>query len=74
MQALNLQQENTPVKYAFSFLGTKLTQCQYVMNLSKLFKFLQLEGSTIEEQGLLFLDKARDNPNWPQECIMSCHF
>ena len=59
-----------PVSYAFSFLNTDLTRYQYTLHLSKLFQFLQLLGSTLEEQGQAFLDKARADPDWAQEGIM----
>jgi len=47
-------------------------QRQYPKKLKLLFDFLNLPGSSsLEEQGQIFLQKARENQYWAQDSIMS---
>ena len=47
-----------------------MTTYHYILWLSEVFQFLELPGSNIEEQGQVFLDKAKHDQRCAQENIM----
>jgi integrase len=60
-----------PVKYAFMYCRSPSTQRQYPKRLKLFFDFIQVEGADLEEQGQNFLDKARQDPEWASQSIMT---
>jgi hypothetical protein len=60
------QQQQSPV-YSFMYaLKSSEARRQYPKRLKMLFDFLDLPGS-LEEQAIGFLNKARENVQWPQD-------
>lgn len=53
-----------------SAIRTADSQRQYLNRLGYFFDYLQLPGTTIEEQAASFLNKARENKQWTYSCII----
>jgi len=52
-------------------LHNSVTRGVYEKRLDQFFKFLSLEGETIEERAQKFFSKAKSNPAWVVNCIMN---
>ena len=51
---------------------SKEAKRQYPRGLRLLFDYLKIQGADLEERAQIFLDKARDNPQWAQDNITYC--
>jgi hypothetical protein len=52
-----------PVAYAFSLIGSsKHTKRQYPKRLKLFFDYIGVQGTDLEQQGLVFLEQARTRP------------
>ena len=86
MQAINnnyknrrLTRQTAPVAYSFDSLGSDVSKERYIEKLELFFDFIGLEGNSLEEKGLTFLAKAKEevnnddskkiNPYWIEDSI-----
>jgi hypothetical protein len=74
-QAKELLSNTKPVTYSLKYLNSSVTARQHVSRLGIFFRFLELEGNNIDEQGLAFLNQVRrqskkDGTQWAQEQII----
>lgn len=51
-------------------LANPLTRNRYERLLDQFFKFLELDGKTLDERGEKFVKKAKRNPKWVESSIM----
>src|SRR5918996_3694306 len=58
-----------PVTEVFADCKSPVTRKEYPKRLKKFFEHLALAGNTVDEQGQVFLDRARAEPGWAHEVI-----
>jgi hypothetical protein len=58
------QSESDPNLWTLYAMKSPVTRDKYQKRLGKFFDFLRLEGSTIEEKSIVFVEMARKDNNW----------
>ena len=58
-----------PVTEVFADCKSPVTRAVYPKQLKKFFEHLGLTGTTVDEQGQVFLDRARETQGWANEVI-----
>ena len=61
--------KRTPVDDVFSELRSKVTRAQFPKILKRFFDYLHLPGSTVDEQGQVFLHNARRDSDYANDKI-----
>lgn len=70
-----ITRQTNPVAYAPNSLGSDVSKERYTEKIAAFFDFIGLEGNSLEEKGLEFLAKAKEevkannNPYWIEDNI-----
>jgi hypothetical protein len=64
-----LEGKRTPVNDVFCELRSKVTRAQFPKILKRFFDYLHLPGSTVDEQGQVFLHNARRDSDYANDKI-----
>lgn len=66
-----ISRHTTPVEFAFISLRSPLTKKQCPGRLKLFFDFIKMEGADVEEQGRVFLVKAKtEEAYWAEDNIL----
>ena len=60
---MNMEEYDEPLTLFEDALPNHLTRDRYVHRLDLFFKFLEIDGDTLEERARNFTIKSKENPN-----------
>jgi hypothetical protein len=63
--------QTKPVSYAFKVLNSQETVFHYKKRMEYFFDYLRLPGANLEEQAVAFMNKAKEDPGYIEECIIA---